>query len=43
FGAAVTLALMIPVVNFLVIPAAVTGATAMWVEQLSSAKDISSQ
>ncbi len=43
FGAAVTLALMIPVVNFLVIPAAVAGATAMWVEQLSSAKDISSQ
>jgi CysZ protein len=33
FGGAVTLATMIPVVNFLVMPAAVAGATAMWVKQ----------
>ena len=35
FGGAMTLALMVPVLNFLVIPAGVAGATAMWVEQLS--------
>jgi CysZ protein len=35
FGAAVMAALAIPVVNFLVIPAAVCGATALWVEQLA--------
>ena len=34
FGAAVMAALAIPVLNFLVIPCAVAGATAMWVEQL---------
>lgn len=33
FGGAVTVATMIPVVNFLVMPAAVAGATAMWVKQ----------
>jgi CysZ protein len=33
FGGAVTIATMIPVVNFLVMPAAVAGATAMWVER----------
>ena len=33
FGGAVSVATMIPVVNFLVMPAAVAGATAMWVEQ----------
>jgi CysZ protein len=32
FGGAVTIATMIPVVNFLVMPAAVAGATAMWVK-----------
>lgn len=33
FGGAVTLATMTPIVNFLVMPAAVAGATAMWVKQ----------
>ncbi len=33
FGGAVTVATMIPVFNFLVMPAAVAGATAMWVRQ----------
>lgn len=33
FGGMVTLATMIPVVNFLVMPTAVAGATAMWVKQ----------
>jgi len=33
FGSMVTVATMIPVVNFLVMPAAVAGATAMWVER----------
>ena len=36
FGGATMLALAIPVVNFLVIPAAVAGATALWVEQLGA-------
>jgi CysZ protein len=36
FGGAVTIATMIPVVNFLVMPAAVAGATAMWVERWKS-------
>lgn len=35
FGGATLLATMIPLVNFLVMPAAVAGATALWVEQLS--------
>ena len=34
FGGAAMAALAVPVVNFLVIPCAVAGATAMWVEQL---------
>ena len=33
FGGAAMVALAVPVVNFLVIPCAVAGATAMWVEQ----------
>ncbi|NOZ10122.1 MAG: sulfate transporter CysZ [Gammaproteobacteria bacterium] len=33
FGASVMVAMLIPVVNLLVMPAAVAGATAMWVEQ----------
>ena len=33
FGSAVTLATMIPILNFLVMPAATAGATAMWVRQ----------
>lgn len=37
FGGAVMFALAIPVVNFVVIPAAVAGATALWVEQLAPA------
>ena len=36
FGGAVTLATMIPVVNFLAMPAAVAGATAMWVRQFKT-------
>jgi CysZ protein len=35
FGAAVMVALTIPFVNFLVIPCAVAGATALWVERLA--------
>lgn len=34
FGGATLFATMIPLVNFLVMPAAVAGATALWVEQL---------
>ena len=34
FGGAAVTALAVPVLNFLVIPCAVAGATAMWVEQL---------
>lgn len=34
FGAAAMAALAVPVLNFLVVPCAVAGATAMWVEQL---------
>ncbi|MFO7594363.1 MAG: sulfate transporter CysZ [Pseudomonadota bacterium] len=34
FGGATLVATMIPVLNFLVMPAAVAGATALWVEQL---------
>ena len=33
FGGATTIATMIPIINFLVMPAAVAGATAMWVKQ----------
>jgi CysZ protein len=36
FGSAVSVATMIPVANFIVMPAAVAGATAMWVEQYKS-------
>lgn len=35
FGAATTILVTIPFVNFIVIPAAVAGATVMWVEQLA--------
>lgn len=38
FGAAVLLITLIPVMNFLVMPAAVIGATLMWVEQFSGVK-----
>lgn len=34
FGGMTTVALMIPLLNFVVIPAGVAGATALWVEQL---------
>ena len=37
FGATTMLALMVPVFNFFVMPAAVAGATAMWVEQFPDA------
>lgn len=33
FGGAVTVATMVPILNFLVMPAAVAGATAMWVRE----------
>lgn len=36
FGGAATVATMIPVVNFLVMPAAVAGSTAMWVGQFKT-------
>ena len=36
FGSVMTLVLLIPGLNLLVIPAGVAGATAMWVEQLSA-------
>lgn len=37
FGGTVSVATMIPVFNFLVMPAAVAGATAMWVDQFKAA------
>ena len=37
FGGLMTFVLMVPFLNFLVIPAGVAGATAMWVEQFSKA------
>ena len=39
FGGAALAALAVPVLNFLVIPCAVAGATAMWVEQLEGSAD----
>jgi CysZ protein len=36
FGSAVSVATMTPFLNFLVMPAAVAGATALWVDQLKS-------
>ena len=39
FGGAVMAALTVPVLNFVVIPCAVAGATAMWVEQLEGDTD----
>ena len=39
FGGAAMAALAVPVLNFLVIPCAVAGATAMWVEQLEGDAD----
>lgn len=41
FGASVMAALAVPILNFLVIPSAVAGATAMWVEELASEADAS--
>lgn len=40
FGGMATVAMMIPVVNFLVIPVAVAGATALWVDQLKGQTDL---
>lgn len=34
FGGAVSLGTMVPLINFIIMPAAVAGATALWVEQL---------
>lgn len=43
FGAAVMLALVVPILNFVVIPAAVAGASVMWVERFAeSARERSS-
>jgi CysZ protein len=39
FGSAVSVATMTPFLNFLVMPAAVAGATALWVEQLKALPD----
>ena len=39
FGGAALAALAVPVLNFLVIPCAVAGATAMWVEQFEGSAD----
>ncbi len=39
FGGTMTLVLMVPFLNFLLIPAGVAGATAMWVDQLSHATE----
>ncbi len=39
FGGATLVGTMIPLVNFLVMPAAVAGATALWVEQLKVPED----
>jgi CysZ protein len=36
FGSAAAGLTMIPIVNFVVMPAAVAGATAMWVRELST-------
>ena len=38
FGGAVTAAMLVPVVNLLVMPAAVAGATLMWVERLQQVR-----
>ena len=38
FGATVTMALLVPLLNFLVMPAAVAGASKMWVEELSASR-----
>ena len=43
FGGAVMLALAVPILNFLVVPWAVAGATAMWAEQFAPAKNAGSQ
>lgn len=40
FGAAVMVAMMIPGLNFVAIPTAVAGATAMWSEQLRKKQDL---
>jgi CysZ protein len=39
FGGAVTIATIIPVLNFLVMPSAVAGATAMWVNQFKNIRE----
>ena len=38
FGGSVMFGLTVPLLNFLVIPSAVAGATAMWVDQLRDAR-----
>ena len=39
FGAVIMICMIIPVVNFVVMPASVAGATAMWVEGCSKLSD----
>lgn len=39
FGSAVTIATMTPILNFLVMPASVAGATKMWVKQLKNLRE----
>ncbi len=41
FGGSVMLLTSIPIVNFIVMPVSVAGATAMWVDQLSSGNELS--
>ena len=41
FGAAVTAAMMVPVLNFLVMPAAVAGATLLWLDHMRPAGTMS--
>jgi hypothetical protein len=40
FGSGVMLGTMIPIVNFIIMPVAVCGATVYWVEQLSDRKTV---
>jgi CysZ protein len=40
FGAAVSVMTTIPIVNFLAMPVAVAGATAMWVDRLQEKVDM---
>ncbi len=41
FGGSVMVLTSIPIINFIVMPVAVAGATAMWVDQLSNSGGLS--